>query len=343
MKAITAVGAGIVVMLIGCSGVSADDQPRIADAIPVKLAPVVDAEYAEPVTGTGTLTTRDEFQLGFKVGGIVASIVAEEGTFVRKGQLLATLDLREINAQLEKARTALEKAERDLARVRNLHRDSVATLESLQNATSILEMARSDYSAVAFNQRYATILAPTDGVVLKKFTESGQVVAPGAPVVLFGSLSSGSVVKLGVADRDIARLRKGDAAEVRFSAYPDRVFSGVVNEIPSAADAHTGTYMLEIKLAETPPIASGLVGAVTISPTMRGTVRMVPIESVIEADGNRGHVFVLDGDVARLVPVTIASIADRHVALSGGLNDEAQVVTAGAAYLSEGAKVKVMQ
>lgn len=344
MKAIVAMRAiGVIVLAAGCSGVSADDQPRVAEAIPVRVAPVISAEYAEPVEATGTLTTRDELELSFKVGGIVARIVAQEGTFVRKGELLATLDLREINAHLEKARTGLNKAERDHARVRNLHQDSVATLEQLQDATSALEIARSDYSAVAFNQRYATIVAPSDGVVLRKFAESGEHIAQGAPVVLFGSLSSGSVVKVGVADRDVARVRRGDGAEVRFSAYPDRVFAGVVNEIPASANPLAGTYMIEVKLAQTPAIVTGLVGAVKIMPSLRGTVRMVPIEAVIEADGNRGHVFVLHGDVARMVSVTIASIGDGQVAINGGLDAVTHVVTAGASYLSDGSKVKVTQ
>lgn len=334
----------LLVFVAACAGASGEEQPITPDtAVPVRMAAVEQAEYAEPVEASGTLTTRDEVQLSFKVGGVVASVAVQEGMSVRKGQVLATLDLREINAQLAKARTGLTKAERDLARVRNLHRDSVATLEQLQDATSAAEIARADYNAVAFNQSYATIVAPTDGVVLRKLSESGELVAPGQPVVMFGSVSSGSVLRAGIADRDAVRLRMGDRATVRFSAYPDRVFDGVISEIPAAANPLTGTYAVEIRLSSPPQITSGLVGTARIQPSQRGKVSLIPIEAVTEADGNRGYVYVLDGDIARRIAVSIGNIGDGRIAITDGLDGITQVVSAGAAYLNEGSKARVSQ
>lgn len=332
---------GVVVLLAACAGASGEEQPVVSDAVPVRMVAVEQTEYAEPVEATGTLTTRDEVQLSFKVGGVIASVAAQEGVVVRKGQVLATLDLREINAQLEKARTGLSKAERDLARVRNLHRDSVATLEQLQDATSAVEIARADYNSVSFNQRYATIVAPTNGVVLRKLSDSGEQVSSGQAVVLFGSATSGSVLRAGIADRDAVRLRIGDKATISFSAYPDRAFTGVISEIPAAANPMTGTYAVEIRVANPPPIASGLVGTVRIQPSMRGNVSMIPIDAVTEADGSRGYVYVVNGDVAKRVPVSIGSIGDGRVAITGGLDGVTQVVGAGAAFLNDGSKVKV--
>lgn len=331
------------VALSACARATGKEQAVVETAVPVRLVNVQDFAYAEPVTSTGTLTTHDELQLSFKVGGIVARIAVQEGVMVRKGQVLATLDLREINAQLSKARTGLAKAERDLTRVRNLQRDSVATLEQLQDATSAMEVARSDYSAVAFNQRYATIVAPADGVILRKAVEAGELVASGETVVVLGSVESGSVVRVGVADRDAVRLKLGDAAQVTFSAFPKEVFTGRVAEIPAAANALTGTYAVEVRLDAPPRIASGLVGTVTIQPRATGSLRFIPVESITEADGDRGYVYALRGDVAQRVPVTIASIDENRVAISGGLDGVAAIVSAGAAYLSDGAKVKVVK
>lgn len=334
----------LAVFVAACSGASGTEQKSSSEsAIPVRLVAVETAEYAEPAEAAGILTPRDEVQLSFKVGGVVANVVAQEGVSVRKGQVLATLDLREINSQLEKVRTGLTKAERDLARVRNLHSDSVATLEQLQDATSAVEIARADYNAVAFNQRYATIVAPSDGVVLRKLSDSGELVAAGQPVVLFGSASSGSVLRAGFADRDAVRLRIGDRATVGFSAYPDRVFDGVVSEIPAAANPMTGTYAVEIRLTDPPQITSGLVGTARIQPSQRGMVSLIPIEAVTEADGNRGYVYVLNGDVAKRIPVSIGSIGDGRVAITGGLDGVSQIVGAGAAYLNDGSKARVSQ
>jgi RND family efflux transporter MFP subunit len=334
--------SAIAIASAACAGASGKENAIAETEVPVRLAEVEETDYAEPVEATGTLTTRDELQLSFKVGGVVAHVTAQEGAAVSKGTTLATLDLREINAQLAKARTALTKAERDLARVKNLHRDSVATLEQLQDATSALDIARSDYNGVAFNQSYATIVAPSDGVVLKKLAEPGELVSVGEAVVVFGSVASGSVVRAGVADRDVVRLRIGDRATVGFSAYPGRVFTGAVSEIPAAANPMTGTYAVEVKVNEPPSMASGLVGKVTIHPSLRGRVRLIPMEAITEADGDRAYVYVLDGTTARRVEVAVSSIDGGRVAIRAGLDGATQVVAEGAAYLSDGGKVKVV-
>ncbi len=337
-----AVALALTLWWAACARATGKEQPVVENAIPVRLVAVQDLSYAEPVTGTGTLSTADELALSFKVGGVVASAPIQEGQIVRRGQVLATLDQREINAQLSKARVAMGKAERDLARVRNLQRDSVATLEQLQDATSVLEMARSDYNGVAFNQRFATIVAPADGVILHKAAAAGELVASGQTVLILGSTASGSVVRVGVTDRDIVRLRQGDRAEVTFTAYPEQVFHAVVSEIAAGANPATGTFAVAVRLSAPPRVASGLVGSVTIQPSATGNTLFIPLEAVTEADGDHGYVYTVQGNVAKRLPVIITSIDENRVAVAAGLNNVKTIVSAGAAYLSDGSKVKVV-
>src|SRR5687768_17506443 len=120
------------VLLAACAGAEGTPNTAVTAAIPVRLAPVVDTESTQAIVATGTLAASDEVQLSFKISGIVARVLVQEGQTVRAGQPLAALDLREIDAQLAKARTGLAKAERDLARAQNLYKDSVATLENVQ-------------------------------------------------------------------------------------------------------------------------------------------------------------------------------------------------------------------
>src|SRR5881409_512511 len=108
--------------------------PPAADAIAVRVAPVSVDRVAPPVTATGTLGPKEEVTLSFKVGGVVSRILVDEGRSVRAGDTLAVLDLSEIDAAVVRARSAAEKAERDLTRARRLYADSVATLEQAQNA-----------------------------------------------------------------------------------------------------------------------------------------------------------------------------------------------------------------
>src|SRR5439155_13066704 len=215
------------------------------------------------------------------------------------GQRLAVLELREIDAGLAKARSGAEKAERDLARARRLYQDSVMTLAQFQDTQTALQLATADLDAAAFNRRYAEILAPADGTVLRRLAEPGQTIAPGAPVLVLGSRARGQVVKVALADRDVVVVRRDDPAAVTFDALPGRSFAGRVTELPGSADPGTGAYQVEVTLAEARGLVAGLVGLVEIHPAAGAPTSLVPVEAILEADGGHATVFALSADRAR--------------------------------------------
>jgi len=135
MKKITILTAIIVISLTGCKPPE-EQKADQDDRISIRVQPVEFMEYKIPVRAIGMLGTMTEIKLSFKTGGIVREIRVKEGERVRRGDILAVLDLSEIRAQVDQAQIAMEKAGRDLTRAENLYRDSVATLEQLQNARS---------------------------------------------------------------------------------------------------------------------------------------------------------------------------------------------------------------
>src|SRR5262249_7984151 len=229
-------------ILAACSRPAAQ-HPSLTDAAarPVRIAAVAESSLSRPVTGTGTLGAKDELTLSFKVGGVVARVLVDAGDRVPRGQVLATLERREIDAAVAKARSAEEKAARDVARFERLYTDSVVTLVQLQDARTVLRAARADLDAATFNQRHATIVAPAAGAVLGRRANPGELVASGTPVLTLASAARGAVLRVGLPDRDVVRVRAGNPAAVRFDAYPDRVFAGRVREIAAAATPGTGT------------------------------------------------------------------------------------------------------
>ena len=171
------------VLLASCAG-SDDETPlKDNDIIPVKVTDLVKEDVQKTIVSAGRFTTDDEAYLSFKTGGIIEKIFVKEGDAVKKGELLATLNLGEINAMVAQAKAGYEKAKRDYNRVSNLYRDSVATLEQLQNAKTGMEVAEKQLSIAEFNSNYSEIRALSDGYVLKKFANEGQMVASGSPVI----------------------------------------------------------------------------------------------------------------------------------------------------------------
>lgn len=345
-RAIPILSLALFPLAAAACGEARGDEAPIPTTQAVRIAPVTEEFVTRPVEATGTLQSKDEIELGFKIGGVVSQVLVAEGQTVTRGQVLATLDLREIDASVGRASSAVEKAERDLARARSLYADSVATLEQVQNAATGAQVARSDLQAAAFNRRYATIVAPASGTILRRSVEGGELVAPGQPVLVLGSSERGQVLRIGVADRDAVRVKAGDAATVRFDAFPGEEFGGSVRQVGASADPRTGTYEIEVAVdGKGRTLVSGLVGRAEIRPREGRRMHLVPIEAILEADGERATVYTLapNGRSAKRVPVTVAFIQGNRVAIAGGLDGVGRVVTEGAAFLSDGAAVEVVK
>lgn len=334
------------IAIAGCTrGRAAVPDARERTLVAVRVGPVAFELVTRPVTATGTLGPKEAVPLSFKVGGVIAQLRVDEGQSVRAGDTLALLDLSEIDAAVVRARSAAEKAERDLTRAQRLYADSVATLEQAQNAETGRDVARAELETASFNRRYAIIVAPASGVILKRSAEPGELVQPGMPILTLGSHARGVVMRAGLADRDVVRVRLGDRAVVRFDAFPDQTFEGTVTEVAGASDPMTGTYDVEVTVSPLAAsrLASGLVGQVEIRPAATHKVAVIPIASLLEADGSHATVFAVsaDGRRAERRAVTIAFLAGDRVAVTRGLEGVTTVVTDGAAYLDDGATLRI--
>lgn len=341
--------SALVAALISAScGRPAEGAPGpVASAVPVRAVDVSPAS-AVAINATGTVGAKDEFPLAFKIGGVVSRVTVDEGARVHAGQVLAELDLREIDATVAKATAAAEKSRRDAARTERLYRDSVASLSQWQDAQTARDASEADQRVARVNREYAVIVAPTDGIVLRRFTSAGAQISSGTPVFQFASASRGSVLRAGIADRDAVRVQVGDSATVTFDAYPGREYRGQVRQVAAAADARTGTYTIEVALADAGSLPTGLIGRLRIAARgVRGTfsgsdVVAVPAEALVEGAGDRGVVFTLDatGQTALKRSVTLLGVNGEFV-LVRGLAGVTRVVTAGAAWLNDSARVEV--
>ena len=206
------------------------------------------------------------------------------------------------------------------------------------------------------NREFAVITAPADGVVLTRSVNGGAQVSAGAQVLLLASAARGNVVRAGLADRDAVRVRVGDAATATFDAYPGREFRGRVRQVGASADARSGTYTIDVALDGTEALPSGLVGRVTVASAaagagVRGTrargaagdgLMSIPAEALVEGNAQRGVVYTVDtsGRVALRREVTLVSVDGDRV-LVRGLDGAKNVVTAGAEWLHDSARVEI--
>ena len=290
-------------------------------------------KFQLPVRASGMLSSKTQSNLSFITGGIIRKINIPVGSDVKKGQVIAELDLTEIESRVKQASLALDKAVRDHNRLENLYTDSVATLENLQDIKTALEIARTNLKIAQFNRDFSKITAPANGKILKRLKEINEITAPGHPVFVFASTESDWILKTTLSDRDVVRIHKGDSAKIRFDAYPGIEFSAEVLEIADAANLLNGTFEAELKLKELPErLVTGLIGSATIFPREHSHP-FIPYISLAEASGLKAWVYCIENGAPVRREVLIFAITDEGVYIKEGIQEGDTVVTEGTAYL----------
>ena len=225
------------------------------------------------LVATGYVVARHSSDVGVKVGGRIAHLRFEEGTRVRKGEVIAEIERADIEAQLEASRRMVAEAEaqlvqtnasrdedlRTLDRQRALAKDGITTDAALTGAQASAAVAtarvRSAEAAIASARarvriaeeaiENTNIRAPFDGVVIKKRAEVGETVSPfgvagqasreGGAIATIADLAE-LEVQTEVSENSVAKLVPDMPAEVKLQAYQDQVFKGRLRQIFPSAD-----------------------------------------------------------------------------------------------------------
>jgi RND family efflux transporter MFP subunit len=242
------------------------------------------------------------------------------------------------------ARAAVQSAQASVAQAQA---GAGAAVAGVRAATGRAQGAQAGVRAAQFDRRWARLVAPSAGVVLTRTAEPGEVVAPGQPIVTLADETSPLILRTPVSDRDVVRIRVGDAARVRVAAA-NADFAGAVSRVAERADPRTGAFDVDIRMQGSPAVKTGFFGEARILATagdLAPTDRtLVPAEAIIEADAGKASIFVLtaDGKSVRRSQFGFAGFSGDDAILIG-LPAGARVVTTGGGFVSDGAPVQAVE
>ena len=348
--------AGIL-LLAGCDRATPAPEP----IRPVRVATVTPEVYESRSSYTGEVRARYETNLAFRVGGKIVARYVEIGSEVKKGALLARLDIEDTRlvtqnarAQLSAAQANFNQAQTELNRYRKLFESRVisqAELDRRQNtyntAEAQLDSARSQLRSAQNQMDYTELHADADGVITGISIETGQVVSAGQTVMKLARPEEKEVV-FNVAENRLDELRHATAIALSLWAQPDKEYSGVVREIAPGADPATRTYAVKVAV-QTPPASMRLGMTSTVSIVRRSDTSVVALPlSALYQQGSEPAVWIFSaaGDAAEgkveLRPVTVAAYIEKAVLIAAGLKEGEKVVTAGVHKLIPGQAVRLL-
>jgi len=318
-------------------------QVGVAQTVAIEIAPVQFENHAKRVISSGIVRPVSEQTLSFKVPGIVSGVFVQEGQVVTKGQLLASLELEEIDAQVSKAKAVLEDAKRKLARLTQLESQALASNEQIRQITTQVDVAGSELRIALFNRKHAQIHAPSNGRVLTRHIEKNELVGSGQPIFEFADEEQGWAVNLSVADVDVVMLNIDDQAQVTLDAYPGQMFNATIKEIAGKAHPLTQTFEVVLSIEDKHKLYSGLIAHTQIIPSIQTHVAKIPMSALLQANGLDGKVYVLNeqGEAVQR-EIKLAYFDGDYAYVKEGIANKEKLVTQGGAFIRDGKDVAVM-
>jgi HlyD family secretion protein len=350
---------------------------EIATAVVARLYP---AQAYTVLNASGYVVAQRKAAVSSKSTGRLAYLGVEEGSRVKKGQIIATLENEDLMAARNQAVAQVKQAEADLGtaqaelvdarlqyrRYKTLVAQDLVPRQDFDTAVARYDKAKAGVAAAQARIKvaraglanaqasldYSYIRSPFDGVVTTKYADVGEVVAPfgaaanaRAAVVTMADLNS-LMVEVDVAESNLDKVHLGQPCEISLDAIPDRRFAGEVHMIVPTADRTKATVLTKVKFLETDdrilPEMSAKVAF--LSKPMKAGERqphlIIPKTALVTRQG-RSYSFLVTGNRAKLVPITLGVPLNDLVEIKSGLKEGDRVVLNPPASLKDGSRVRV--
>lgn len=339
-------------LLVACGSHQKASGPQQSAALPVPTAIVAPSTTRVYSESPGNVVATQAARIASRLSGYVHSLNVDVGDHVKAGQLLLTIDNRDIEAQVKQARAALTRANAAYAdadfnytRYSNLYKEQAVSRQQYEavkrnytTAQASVSAARASLAQAESQRAYAEVRAPFAGVVTGRDVQQGDLATPGEPLLEVqapGNLE----VHSQVTNNAYAALTLGDTVSIRTRGA---ALSATVIQLSPAADPATETHLLKAALPTGTKLDPGDFVRVLVTVGKRQAL-FVPTGAVVERAGIP-VVFVVDNsNVAHLRMVRIGEHANERVEILSGLTAGERIVTRPGDAVANGTLVKPEQ
>lgn len=355
------------VFTLGCSlivGCSEPEKEKKEDPIrPVRTEVISPSTTGQERNFAGVSQAGVNSKLSFRVSGLIESIPVQVGEKVEQGQLVASLNSRDIELESQQAEAGLQQAKAEARnaaarykRVRSLYESESASRNELDSARAASEAAQA--SVVQTNKQlelaqqklsYTKLTSPVTGCSVSAVqADINETVNAGQTIVVV-TCGENLEVEVSVPETLISQINSGDKVKVRFNALPGRTFIAVVSEVGIDVTGST-VYPVTVQLDEVAAeLRAGMAADVTFNfKDQSGQPRIYVPSHALLADGDGKFVYLyeaIDGSVGKVVrrQVEIGEFSISGVHVLSGIAEGDRIITAGINHLTDGRKVKLMR
>jgi RND family efflux transporter MFP subunit len=308
--------------------------PAAVEVARVSRGPAVEAVYA-----TGVVEPTVMMPVAPRAGGRLAALLADEGETVRRGQVLARVEAADLEQTVQEMAAREQLARTQFERTKDLVAQQFVSPAELDRARAELAAAQAALRRSQAQRDYNRLVAPADGVVLRRDGEIGQFVQAGQAVFTLACCAP-LRVSAEVDEEDIVRVKPGQKVTMRSDALPDVLFDGEVAEITPKGDPVARSYRVRIRFAdparaESSGLRSGMTMDANLVISQREGVLLVPNRTLRGDD-----VWLVDDGRLRKRPVRRGVAGTERTEVTEGLAEGDTVVLSPAEGLREGRRVR---
>lgn len=355
------------VALIGHAIISqTPDEPGKAPVI-VKRDEVKLQDFSGDLTLAGVIDVQDKANLSAQLPGIVMAVRAKEGTYVKMGETIISIDKTDLVNHLEQAQAGLansqalsdqawlnyENSENDYSRYQELYKSGAISQQQMEQISLKRDMAKSQYEAakgagidaaqatintININLTKMDIKSPIDGILAMSNVSIGDMVSPGIPLATV--VATNQLVLAGnLSESQINYVKVGDAVEVNIASVPNRIFTGKISYI-SPITIPTGQFF-PIKVTIDNPEGTLKAGMTAMAKILVEipSVLVISNSALIRQD-DKDYVMAVKKGKAVKTAVHIGLSNKESAVITSGLQPGELIVVQGADQLSDGMEVK---
>ena len=237
--------------MVAAAGIAWWQWPASVEIAAVTRGPAVEAVYA-----TGTVEPTVMVPLAPRSAGRLAAVQVDEGAHVRRGQVLARIEAADLDQTVQEMSAREQLARVQHERTSDLVAQKFVSSAELDRTRTELRAAQAAVGRAQAQRDYNQLVAPADGIVLRRDGEPGQFIAAGQAVLTLACCAP-LRVSAEVDEEDIPRVVVGQKVTLRTDALSGRLFDGEVAEITPKGDPVSRSYRVRIRLADAPAVDAG--------------------------------------------------------------------------------------
>ncbi len=334
--------------MAGCGDMPGGDKQDNAEAdkkekapIPVEVVSISRGDIQQTYRTITTLEAEDEAQVVARSTGLVESVLVEEGDMVKKGQLLAQLDVEQLTLEVEQIEATLNKLKNELTRQKSLFSRKLGSSDALDRARFEYQSQQAQYKLSKLKLNYASIEAPINGMITERMVKQGNLIRDNDPLFNIVDLNSLKAV-LHLPEKELSHVKKDQIVLLHIDALGDQQVSGKIERIRPSIDTDTGTFKVVAQLNnDNHFLKTGMFGKVEVVFDVHRDSLIMQQQAVVTQD-NRSHVFVVKDNKAIQMPVTLGFRHNGLVEIIDGLIGDEQVITTGQQILKHETKVEIV-